>query len=72
MFHYSPPSVYLRRGMNTHLYIFVMTTQMGHLLDMLPISKHLYPPEHEIGNEDGRKRGDKTWNRLAPMDDINN
>ena len=38
---------------------------------MLPISEHLHPPEHDIGDEDGKKRSDKAWNRLATMNDIN-
>ena len=37
--------------------------------DMLPVSKHLHPPKHAIGDEDGKKRGDKAWNRLAAMNE---
>ena len=57
--------------MNAHLYIFVMATQMGHLADMLSISKQLHPPKHDIGDEDGKKRSDKAWNRITAMNDIN-
>ena len=39
------------------------------LADMLPVSKHLHPPKHAIGDEDGKKRGDKAWNRLAAMNE---